>query len=180
MRMDVSDEELAEAASRGDRAAFAALVERSYDRMYSLAFRLTGSRTEAEDLTQDICVALPAKIARFGGKARFTTWLYRVVVNAAHDRRRRLASHSRAADGWGTWEIARREADAETAEQVDWLVSAMRGLPDGLRDTVALVLDDMTHSEAAEILDISEGTVSWRISEAKKRLKAARMKEEQG
>ncbi|MDU9006116.1 RNA polymerase sigma factor [Sedimentitalea todarodis] len=177
--MDVSDEDLAVAAARGDRAAFSVLVERSYDRMFGLAFRLTGSRAEAEDLTQDICAALPAKIARFGGKARFTTWLYRVVVNAAHDRRRRFASHARAADGWGTWEIARREADAETAEQVDWLVHAMRGLSDDLRDTLALVLDDMTHAQAAEILNISEGTVSWRISEAKKRLKATRMKEDQ-
>lgn len=179
MRMDVSDEELAAAAARGDRAAFSALIERSYDRMFGLAFRLTGSRAEAEDLTQDVCAALPAKMTRFAGKARFTTWLYRVVVNAAHDRRRRLASHSRAADGWGGWEIARREADAETAQQVDWLIAAMGALPEDLRDTLALVLDDMTHAQAADVLGISEGTVSWRISEAKKKLQVQRMKEEQ-
>ncbi|MEY8828784.1 RNA polymerase sigma factor [Sedimentitalea sp. XS_ASV28] len=176
--MNVTDEELAKAAARGDRAAFSTLLDRCYDRMFHLAFRLTGSRAEAEDLTQDICAALPAKIARFDGKARFTTWLYRVVVNAAHDRRRRQATHMRAADGWGSWEIARREADAETAERIDWLTVAMRGLPDDLRDTLALVLDDMTHAQAAEILGVSEGTVSWRISEVKQKLRTQRQEED--
>ncbi len=179
MRMDVSDEDLAEAAARGDRTAFSALMERCYDRLFRLAFRLTGSRAEAEDLTQDVCAALPAKITRFGGQALFTTWLYRVVVNAAHDRRRRLASHRRAAEGWGAWEIARLEADAESAQQVDWLITAMRSLPDDLRDTLALVLDEVTHAQAAAILGISEGTVSWRISEAKKKLKEIRTQEDQ-
>ncbi len=178
--MDASDEDLAKAAARGDRAAFAALVERCYDRVFRLAFRLTGARAEAEDLTQDICAALPAKIARFGGRARFSTWLYRVVVNAAHDRRRRHASHSRAAQGWGGWELARRAAEADTAERLDWLTRTMRALPEDLRDTLALVLDDMTHAQAAEVLGVSEGTVSWRLSEARKRLKAMRSEEDQG
>lgn len=51
----------------------------------------------------------------------------------------------------------------------------MRALPDDLRDTLALILDERTHAEAAEILGVSEGTISWRISEAKKRLR--KMKE---
>lgn len=179
MRMDVSDETLAQAAAGGDAAAFATLLQRRYDGLFALAFRLTGTRAEAEDLTQDICAALPAKLAGFRGSARFSTWLYRVAVNAAHDRRRRQATHSRAAQGWGDWEIARRDADAETADQVDWLVTAMRALSDDLRDTLALVLDDVTHREAAEVLDVSEGTISWRVSEAKKRLRQMRAQEDQ-
>jgi len=179
MRMDVSDESLATAAADGDAAAFSALLERRYDGLFALSFRLTGSRAEAEDLTQDICAALPAKLARFRGEARFTTWLYRVAVNAAHDRRRRQATHTRAAEGWGDWETARRAADSETAEQVDWLVTTMRALPDDLRDTLALVLDDVTHAQAADILGVSEGTISWRISEAKKRLRQMREQEDQ-
>lgn len=176
--MQASDESLARAAANGDADAFAALLARRYDSVFALAFRLTGSRADAEDLTQDICAALPAKLAGYRGEARFTTWLYRVVMNGAHDRRRRLASHTRAAAGWGDWEIARRAADAETAEQVDWLTTAMRALSDDLRDTLALVLDDLTHADAAQILGISEGTVSWRISEAKKHLRALRSQED--
>ena len=172
MRMTTSDEALAQAAAGGDADAFSVLISRHYDRVFRLAFRLTGVRAEAEDLTQDICAALPAKIRAFRGEARFTSWLYRVVMNAAHDRRRRAASHARAADGWGEVELARRAEAAEAAEALDWLTQAMTALPDELRDTVALVMDDVTHAEAAHILGVSEGTVSWRMSEVKKRLRA--------
>ncbi len=171
MRMETSDEALARAAADGDAKAFSALVTRHYDRVFRLAFRLTGARAEAEDLTQDVCTDLPGKIEKFGGNARFTTWLYRVVVNAAHDRRRRRATYVKATTGWGDWEVARRAEAEETTEALDWLTTAMRALPEDLRDTLALVLDDMTHAEAAQILDVSEGTISWRISEAKKRLR---------
>ncbi|MEM6385407.1 MAG: RNA polymerase sigma factor [Pseudomonadota bacterium] len=178
--MTVSDEALARAASGGDADAFASLLHRHYDRVFRLAFRLTGIRAEAEDLTQDVCTALPGKLRAFRGEARFTTWLYRVVVNAAHDRRRRHASHARAAEGWGTFEIARQAEATETAAALDWLTQAMRRLPEELRDTVALVLDEVTHAEAASILGISEGTVSWRMSEAKKRLRAMKEAEHGG
>ena len=179
MRMKSSDEDLAHAAAGGDVAAFGLLLERRYDGLFRLAFRLTGSQAEAEDLTQDICAALPAKLRRFDGSARFTTWLYRVAVNAAHDRRRRQASHSRAADGWGDWEINRQATVSEESERLDWLTRAMRGLPVDLRDTLALVLDGMTHAEAAEVLGISEGTISWRVSQARTKLRDLREMEEQ-
>lgn len=172
MRMTTSDEALALAAANGDDEAFSALITRHYDRVFRLAFRLTGMRAEAEDLCQDICTALPAKIVAYRGDARFTTWLYRVVVNAANDRHRRRAAYAKAADGWGEIEVARRAEAAEAAEALDWLTAAMRTLSGELRETLALVLDDVTHAEAGEILGVSEGTISWRISEAKKRLRA--------
>ena len=169
--MDTPDETLASAAAGGDRAAFAVLVQRHYDRVFGLAYRLTGARAEAQDLTQDICAALPAKLRNWRGEARFTTWLYRVVVNAAHDRRRRQATHARAASGWGDWEIARQDEIATQAEAQDWLATAMARLSVELRDTVALVLgEEMTQAEAGAVLGVSEGTIAWRMSEVKKRL----------
>ncbi|MBL4813680.1 MAG: RNA polymerase sigma factor [Rhodobacteraceae bacterium] len=176
--MEVNDNDLALAAAGGDGAAFASLLARQYDRLFSLCVRLMGGRAEAEDLCQDICAALPAKLAGYRGQSKITTWLYRVAVNAAHDKRRRQATRSRAADGWGDWEKARMASNSETHARVDWLTAAMTRLPDDLRDTLALVLDEVSHAEAGQILDISEGTVSWRISEAKKRLKAMKEEEE--
>lgn len=169
--MSVDDESLALAAAAGDGQAFAALLERQYDRVFGLCFRLTGDRAEAEDLTQDICAALPAKLSGFRGQARLTTWLYRVVVNAAHDRRRRNASHARAARGWGDWEMARQAVIAEGQDQAAWLAQAMGALPEDLRDTLVLVLDGLSHAEAGDVLGVSEGTVSWRMAEVKKRLR---------
>ncbi|MCB2127025.1 MAG: RNA polymerase sigma factor, partial [Rhodobacteraceae bacterium] len=169
--MQTPDEALASAAANGDREAFAALLGRHYGRIHGLAFRLTGSRAEAEDLTQDICLALPAKLGSWRGEARFTTWLYRVTVNAAHDRRRRDFSRNRAADGWGDWEVNRRAGNAEQAATHDWLAVTMTRLSPELRDTVALTLgEDLSQKDAAEVLGVSEGTVAWRMSEVKKRL----------
>jgi RNA polymerase sigma-70 factor (ECF subfamily) len=74
--------------------------------------------------------------------------------------------------------VNRRKAAAEDSAQVAWLHRAMAQLSDNLRDTLALVLDDLTHAEVAEILGVSEGTVSWRISEAKKALARIRTEEE--
>lgn len=172
MRDTVSDETLALAAAGGDREAFSRLLALVYDRVFALAFRLTGSRAEAEDLTQDLCAALPGKLKGFDGRARLTTWLYRVVVNAAHDRRRRAATHARAAEGWGDVELARRAEDAEARAQLGWLAEAMMALPEELRETLVLVLEPLTHAEVAQIQGLSEGTVSWRMSEIRKRLKA--------
>ena len=173
MLMDTPDETLAIAAASGDRTAFGVLLARHYDRIFGLAFRLTGNRAEAQDLTQDICAALPAKLRGWRAEARFSTWLYRVVVNATHDLRRRQATRTRAADGWGDWEIARQDEMATQAQALDWLTAAMARLSPELRDTVALVLgEDLTQSQAAEVLGLSEGTVAWRMSEVKKRLRA--------
>jgi RNA polymerase sigma-70 factor (ECF subfamily) len=172
MLMDTPDEMLAAAAANGDRAAFATLVGRHYDRIHGLAWRLTGVKADAEDLAQDICAALPAKLRSWRHEARFTTWLYRVVVNAAHDLRRRQATRSRAAEGWGDWERARQDEIATQAEAEDWLSAAMGRLSPELRDTVALVLgEEMTQGEAGLVLGVSEGTIAWRMSEVRKRLR---------
>lgn len=179
MRMMTSDEALARAAASGDRDAFATLLTRHYDRMFRLAYRLTGRAEAAEDLAQDICAALPVKISGFRGDAKFTTWLYRVVFNAAEDARRRAATHDRAARGWGEVERMRRAEAAETAEALGWLQRAMAALPDDLRATLALTMeDDMTHAQAGAVLGVSEGTVSWRLSEIRKRLRAMKEEEE--
>ena len=173
MLMDTPDEMLASAAAQGDRAAFATLVGRHYDRIHGLAWRLTGAKAEAEDLAQDICAALPAKLRNWRGEARFTTWLFRGVGNAPHDLRRRQPTRHRASLGWGDWELARQDEIAVQAEAEDWLSQAMTRLSPELRDTVALVLgEDMTQAEAGLVLGVSEGTIAWRMSEVKKRLRA--------
>ena len=178
MLMETADDTLAQAAADGDRSAFAALVERHYGRIYGLAYRLCGSRADAQDLAQDICASLPAKLRGWRGEARFSTWLYRVVMNAAHDQRRRQATRSKAASGWGDWEIARQDEIATKACALDWLTETMTCLPPELRDTVALVLgEELTQAEAAAVLGLSEGTIAWRMSDVKKRLRAIAAKE---
>ncbi len=172
MRMETSDEDLVAAALRGDAEAFSDLVARHYNTIFRFAFRMLGHRAEAEDLAQDVCADLGRRIASWNGRARFTSWLYRVVANAATDRFRRRKTRERAAEGWGEAIVLARDETHETRAEVAWLHQAMARLSPDLRATVALVLgEEMTHAEAAEALDVSEGTVSWRMSEVRRELR---------
>ena len=63
--METSDENLVAAANQGDGQAFGLLLSRHYDLIFRLGFRILGARADAEDLAQDICVALPGKLAGF-------------------------------------------------------------------------------------------------------------------
>src|ERR1044072_5436975 len=87
-----TDENLVAAAAAGDRAAFEALLRRHYDRIHGLAWQLTGSRADADDVAQDACCPLVEKIGSFRGEAKFTTWLTGITFNACRDFRRRRRS----------------------------------------------------------------------------------------
>ena len=83
------DPDIVKAAIAGDREAFAALLGRHYDRIHGLAWQLTGSRADADDIAQDVCCILAERLGDFRGDAKFTTWLCSIVFNACHDFRRR-------------------------------------------------------------------------------------------
>src|SRR5688500_13098212 len=91
-RGDDPDAELVAAAAAGDRAAFEELLKRHYDRIHGLAWQLTGSRADADDIAQEVCCTLVEKIATFRSEARFSTWLCGIAVNACRDLRRRRRS----------------------------------------------------------------------------------------
>src|SRR4051794_41380305 len=82
-----TDESLA-ALAAADRAAFELLLRRHYDRIHGLAWQLTGSRADADDIAQDVCCTLVEKIGSFRGEAKFTTWLTGITFNACRDFRR--------------------------------------------------------------------------------------------
>ena len=178
---DVSDEALLGLYGNGDRRAARELTVRLTPLAFRVALRMLGDRAEAEDIAQEAMLRL-WKVAPDWrrGEARVSTWLYRVVMNAAHDLRRRQMTRSRAADGWGDWEIARQDEASAEREARLWLEDAMARLGPDLRDTVALVLgEELTQAEAAKVLGVSEGTVAWRMSEVKKRLRRMAQEEAQ-
>ena len=168
-----TDETLARRAAAGDRSAFTALLERHYARIYRVGFRVLGDAEEAADLAQEVCVALPSKLASFRGERGFTSWLYRVVVNAASDARRSRSSRQRNERRYAETHALRQDGDAARAHERSWLRQALDRLPEGLRTTAVLVLDEeLRHAQAGEVLGISEATVSWRMHEARKHLRA--------
>ncbi len=173
MRMSTDDNELAARAAEGDAVAFQSLLERNYDRIYRIALRFTGMQQDAEDLTQDICTTLATRLRSFRGEARFSTWLYRIVVNAARDLHRKRSTADRLHATYGEVAELAREQAAETAKEIAWLYDTLERFGEDLRQTAILVVaEGLSHAEAAEILDIKESTVSWRMHELRKKLKA--------
>ena len=173
MRMNTDDNELAKRAAEGDSVAFQSLLERHYDTIYRIAYRFTGLRHDAEDLTQDICVSLAKRLRSFRGDARFTTWLYRVVVNAAQDLRRKETTANRLQAEFAELSDLNRASEKVTRSEIAWLYEMLDHIGEELRETAVLVLaEGFSHAEAADILDIKESTVSWRMHELRKKLKA--------
>ncbi len=171
MRAGDPDAALVTAAQSGDRAAFSTLIERHYDRVHGLAWQLTGSRTDAEDIAQDVCCALVQRIGSFRGEARFSTWLCGIVFNACRDLRRKRRSFAGLTDRLAVLAGIGRGRDAVDLHDTMWIRSAVSRLPATYRETVVLVAgQQLTHAEAGAILGVTEATVSWRMHEARRRL----------
>jgi RNA polymerase sigma-70 factor (ECF subfamily) len=172
MLNSADDRDLAAAARSGDRVAFGRLLERHYALIYRLAYRYVGAAADAEDIAQDVCLALATRIGQFSGRSLFTTWLCAIVINACRDFFRRR----KAAEGLVARYAAQRaldEGDAEdSARRTAWVEEALAKLEPSLRETALLVIgEDMAHAEAAEALGCAEGTVAWRMNQVRKRLK---------
>jgi RNA polymerase sigma-70 factor (ECF subfamily) len=170
---DGTDNDLAKRAAAGERAAFAALVERHYDRIYRLAWRWSGARSHAEDIAQDVVVKLATAIKTFRGESEFSTWLYRVAYATAVDSirsRQRIVSLSPSNMLALTESATDQTPEDNVLGQELW--AAVRALPGQQRDAVLLVYgEDLTHQEAAAIMGCTEKTVSWHLHEARKRLR---------
>ncbi|MEO7826320.1 MAG: RNA polymerase sigma factor [Allosphingosinicella sp.] len=169
------DAHLVAAAAAGDREAFAALLERHYDRIHGLAWQLTGTRADADDITQDVCCALAEKIGGFRGEAKFGTWLFGIVVNACRDFRRRRRSFGGFAERLTVLAGLARGPDGRDLHDALWLKSAIARLKPAFREAAVLVAgQQLTHAEAAEILGVAESTVSWRMHEVRRLLSEQR------
>ena len=170
-RPDDPDGALVAAAAAGERDAFATLLERHYDRIHGLAWHITGSRSDAEDIAQDVCCALVERIGSFRGEAKFTTWLCGIVYNACRDMKRRRRSFLGLGERLSVLAGLSKGPDGRDLHDAMWVRSAVSKLPQAYRDAVVLVAgQELTHAEAAAILGVAESTVSWRMHEARRRL----------
>jgi len=164
--------ELARLAADGDRAAFAELLAQNYDFIFRVAYKWCGSRQDAEDISQDVCIKLAKIVTSYDARARFSTWLYRVVLNAVRDLQRQKMRQNRRALELKEMQtdVSAPDQEAEALQSEIW--SAVRQLPERQRDAMLLVYgEDKLHAEAAQIMKCREATVSGHIHAAKKTLK---------
>ena len=174
-----NDEALAARAASGEAAAFRELLGRHYDRVFRVVYSVLRDTSEAEDVTQEIWAAMPSKLRQWHGKAKLTSWLHRIALNAAKDSLRRAATRAKTAEGYAEIESLSRAEMADTQKRLTWLQTALGTLSDDLRETAVLTLsEEMNFAQAADVLGVAEGTVAWRMSEIRKRLKTLASKDD--
>jgi len=176
------DSELAARAAAGDGSAFHALVERHRAMVYRLAYQFAGNHYDAEDIAQDVFIKVFRSLDRFRYDAQLTSWLYRIVMNACIDHKRRHAPA-----GWAPFTEDAELRMANTPEEGpgpedqayggqlgEVLEAEIARLPPGQR----LVFTMRHHeglklSEIADALGLAEGTVKRQLHAAVHRLRAA-------
>lgn len=159
-------------AQNGDAEAFAELIEAHYDRIHRTAWKWCGNSHDAEDIAQDVCVKLGRAITGFDGRSAFSSWVYRITLNAVRDLQRAGMRRGRRAGAYADLVPANQPPEQEDAATISQLWAAVRKLPEKQRDAVLLVYaEDLSHAAAAEVMGIKEATVSFHVHEARKTLR---------
>ncbi|MFQ5699940.1 MAG: RNA polymerase sigma factor [Myxococcota bacterium] len=176
---DASEVDLVERAKQGSHVAFEMLVRRYSERAFRVAYRVVHDEDVARDVLQDALIKAYRGLRRFENRSAFYTWLYRIVVNLALDRRRR----ARPSVEWSD-EVA-HEVDprvlepeahdprvASTRHEIRHLVAAgVRELPDGQREVLLLrEVEGLSYQEIAATMRISKGTVMSRLHYARRKM----------
>jgi len=172
--------EIIESCRLGDRDAFRALYDLYKDRVYSISlYFFHGDRTVASDVTQQVFLKVMTSIQQFRGDAEFSTWLYRLVVNACLDVARSRKSDAVNADRSRMEAFAApgsQEEDYAHAQMANSVRAAVSVLPPKFRIAVLLrYFEDLSYEQMAKALHCSMGTVASRLSRGHKML-AERLK----
>jgi RNA polymerase sigma-70 factor (ECF subfamily) len=176
-----TDDALLARVAAGDRTALDDLFRRYRGVAYRVAYRLLGREADALDAVQDGFVNALRRLARFGGRSAFKTWLLRVVCNAALDIGRRRKRDGRvpqeprepSPDRFGSDAPAPADAALERADLRRAIDAALARLPEPQRQTFVLHVEgELTYREVAEVLGISIGTVMSRLFYARQKLKS--------
>lgn len=163
---------LVERARAGDTRAFERLYREHTGRVYGLCLRMTREPQTAEDCTQETFINAWRALARFETRSSFGTWLHRIAVNVTLAKRRKAARDEPIADVEVEEEGAEPVWTLETPVEVQEIEDAIGTLPEGARDALVLhALYGYSHTEAAQMLGVAEGTCKAQLHRARKLLR---------
>lgn len=171
---DMSEESLIRRAQKGDADAFTQLISAHEKRVYNIALKFMRNDADAQDAAQDAIIKIYRNIGKYSFRAAFSTWTYRLTVNACLD-------------------LLRRKKDEHSLEGVELFLQSNDGLPDrdtlnrelggAIKNAVLLLpekymavivlkdIDGMKYEEIAQILRISVGTVKSRLARGRDKLR---------
>jgi RNA polymerase sigma-70 factor (ECF subfamily) len=169
------DEDLLRRFLEGEERAFTTLMQRHENRIFSLALRITGDRTDALDATQDAFISAFKRASSFRGEAAFSTWLYRIGINSCNDLLRRkgrlpIPRDDEAAEEREAASSPGRSLEEEVVTRVD-LTAALAALPMEYREALAMHdLGGVPYEDIATVTGVAVGTVKSRISRGRQKL----------
>jgi RNA polymerase sigma-70 factor, ECF subfamily len=169
MAEPIIDERVIKACQQGDREAFRLLFETYKDRVFSIAaYSFGGDETAASDVSQQIFLKLMTAIVQFRGDSAFTTWLYRLVVNACTDeqrKRRRFLPFGESTPMNKIEDRRPQEKHYAKLEVADCVQAAIKQLSPKLRMPILLkYVEGLSYEEIAGVLGCSRGTVASRLN----------------
>jgi RNA polymerase sigma-70 factor, ECF subfamily len=168
-----SDKDLLGRFLEGDEDSFATLMRRHEDRIFGLAYRITGDRADALEATQETFTSLFRSAANFKGDSELGTWLYRIGLNAARDvvrRRRRAPVPEGAPEQLDLHRPAVAATDDAVAARLD-VARALAALPEDYREAVVMHdIGGIPYEEIARLTGVAIGTVKSRISRGRRML----------
>jgi RNA polymerase sigma-70 factor (ECF subfamily) len=170
--MATDERDLVRRCQRGEAGAFEQLCAQHGDLIYRFCYRLCGHVADAEDLTQEVIVAAYQGLDRFAGRSSLRTWLYRIALNRW--------KHFRGSQQWERVPLEEAVAAITTPDpalgKIEQLSveNALAGLPATLREAFLLVkVEGLKYREAAQVLDLPQGTVQSRVHDAIVRLRTS-------
>ena len=173
MQTLADDEDLIRASQNGDMASLEILLDRHHDRLRAVCAKVVGRGADADDATQMALIAIVKNLEKFDGRAKFTTWSYRIATNAAIDelRRRNRRSADSIDDEEGHFQIAAIGNMSEAVAASIDVNDALEQLAEEFRIPVILRdLCGMDYEQIAETLEIAPGTVRSRIARGRGKL----------
>ena len=175
-----ADDQLIRRVREGQDEAFEVLVQRYRTRVHRLAVRFMRNREEAEEVSQEVFLTVYRKLAQFEGKSSFSTWLYRVAVNASlmrlrsQDHAETVPIDDLAGELSGDEEEAVKPPDyrLNSEESLVQIERAMDNLPEEFKTILILRdIEDFSNEETAEIMDLSVAAVKSRLHRARSYLR---------
>lgn len=157
---------LVQRARTGDTRAFERLYREHSGKVYGLCLRMTRDTGLAEDCTQETFINAWRALDRFETRSSLGTWLHRIAVNVTLAKRRKASPVIDSAQTDD--ELAESEWTLETPLEVDEIETAIGNLPEGARDVLILhAIYGYSHSEAAQMLGVAEGTCKAQLHRAR-------------
>jgi RNA polymerase sigma-70 factor (ECF subfamily) len=172
--MELSDDQIIERTLAGETDAFSLLVQRWERPIYGLSLRMLGRDEDARDVCQETFLAAFRNLRKFRGEAKFSSWLYRIALNACHSRLRRNGnaaeqSLDEADDDGRKFELAAVDTESLTErlhrdQRAALVRRALQALPSEMRQVIVMKeYEELTFAEIAEILEIPVSTVKSRL-----------------